>query len=408
MVFNSFHLDNVANINVPHRTFVEYFAGIGLVRLGLEQAGWRVIYANDIDPAKYEMYRGAYGDTPYYSVSDVFTLDPQSIPSATLATCSFPCIDLSLAGNQNGLGGKHSSAFWGFVEILRQQADQSPPIVLLENVSGWLHSNEGQDFRLTIQALNRLGYACDVFELDALRFTPQSRPRVFVIGTKLLKPQQTLTGLLERSTSIMPKHLLKAVRANPDLDWVDMSIPEPPSLRRSGLTSEIIERLADEDSRWWSKEEAARHLDMMAPSHRQRVDELAKAPRIVYRTVFRRMRQGSQRAEVRHTDTAGCLRTGRGGSSRQILLEAGNDRVRMRHMTPREYARLQGVPDSYQIAVPDVQAWTGFGDAVCVPALAWIGANILNPLLSGQSEERTHEAAPSTTKFVQYPLFDEV
>ena len=52
----------------------------------------------------------------------------------------------------------------------------------------------------------------------------------------------------------------------------------------------------------------------------------------------------------------------------------------MRAMTPREYARLQGVPDSYNISVNGVQALTGFGDAVCVPAISWIAENVLNPL----------------------------
>jgi DNA (cytosine-5)-methyltransferase 1 len=51
----------------------------------------------------------------------------------------------------------------------------------------------------------------------------------------------------------------------------------------------------------------------------------------------------------------------------------------MRTMTPREYARLQGVPDHFSITVNGVQALTGFGDAVCVPVITWIAQNVLNP-----------------------------
>src|SRR3972149_399496 len=94
-----------------------------------------------------------------------------------------------------------------------------------------------------------------------------------------------------------------------------------------------------------------------------------------------RIRNGQQRAEVRNQDTAGCLRTARGGSAIQFLIRAGKGRIDMRRMTPREYARLQGVPDDYPILSNEIQALTGFGDAVAVPVISWIGRNILNPLV---------------------------
>jgi DNA (cytosine-5)-methyltransferase 1 len=84
---------------------------------------------------------------------------------------------------------------------------------------------------------------------------------------------------------------------------------------------------------------------------------------------------------VRDDDLAGCLRTAVGGSGKQFLIKAGQGRIQMRTMTPREYARLQGVTDDYPIYVNGVQALTGFGDAVCVPVIAWIGKNVLNPLV---------------------------
>jgi DNA (cytosine-5)-methyltransferase 1 len=126
-------------------TVVEYFAGIGLVRMGLQRYGWEVVFANDISPKKYEMYQAFFPDScEHYSVKDIFDVNPRGVPFATLATCSFPCIDLSLAGNMNGMiDGRHSSAFWGFINILRAQGESAPPIVLLENVPGWLHSNGG-------------------------------------------------------------------------------------------------------------------------------------------------------------------------------------------------------------------------------------------------------------------------
>ena len=113
-------------------TVAEYFAGIGLFRMGLESAGWKIAYANDWNPERAAMYRGFFEDG--YVVKDIFSVSAEDVPKTTLATCSFPCVDLSLAGNQEGLNGKHSSAFWGFYRVLKEQGQQAPPIVLLENV----------------------------------------------------------------------------------------------------------------------------------------------------------------------------------------------------------------------------------------------------------------------------------
>ncbi len=125
------------------KTFAEFFAGIGLMRLGLEQEGWRVAFANDIDRDKYEMYSAHFGEEDsLFRVEDVHKLDPEAVPSVTLATASFPCNDLSLAGMREGLGGEQSSAYWGFVRILDEMGDRRPRIVLLGNVAGSLTSHE--------------------------------------------------------------------------------------------------------------------------------------------------------------------------------------------------------------------------------------------------------------------------
>ncbi len=225
------------------------------------------------------------------------------------------------------------------------------------------------------------GYACDVFILDALRFTPQSRLRVFLIGTKLPVRLTTAELILTRPKSLLSDRLRQSIVANKDLCWFYNDIPKPPILRSSGL-SEMVECIEEDDSRWWSKMEVERHLSMMQQAHRERVDELADEKCFSYRTFFRRIREGQQRAEVRNDDLSGCLRTAIGGSGKQFLIRAGKGSIRMRVMTPREYARLQGVPDTYPISASGVQALTGFGDAVCVPAISWIAQHALNPLVT--------------------------
>lgn len=372
-------------------TVAEYFAGIGLVRMGLMKHDWEVVFANDISEKKSVMYKAFFpeGDK-HYLVEDIFNIDPASLPSASLATCSFPCIDLSLAGNRNGIvKGQHSSAFWGFTRILKAQGPAAPPIVMIENVPGWLSSNNGRDFRVTVEALNDLGYACDVFLLDALRFTPQSRLRVFLIASKLAPVQSTAESLLTRPKSLLSEQLRNCIVSNKDLRWFYNDIPEPPPLKTGGLAG-IVEHMIDTDERWWSDYEVERHLAMMNETHVERVKLLSRRGDYVYRTFFRRRRQGQQRAEVRDDDLAGCLRTAVGGSGKQFLVRAGKSSIRMRAMTPREYARLQGVPDSYTIGADGVQALTGFGDAVCVPVISWIAENVLGALVRADNSSTTY------------------
>lgn len=116
--------------------------------------------------------------------------------------------------------------------------------MLVENVPGWLYSNRGKDFRITVQALNKLGYACDVFVLDALRFTAQSRLRVFLVGTKLPVQQTTAELILTRPKSLLSEQLKRSIIANKDLRWFYNELPEPPPLNRGGLFK-IIEPLSD-------------------------------------------------------------------------------------------------------------------------------------------------------------------
>lgn len=180
-------ISNKANISqhalFPQKTVAEFFSGIGLMRMGLERKGWNLLFANDIDQNKCKIYRDQFPDANEHLVEgDIHKLDPSTIPLITLATASFPCNDLSLAGARKGLQGNHSSAFWGFVEILEKMGDRKPPLVLLENVTGFLSSHGGSDLTNALLTLNNLGYRVDTLILDASRFVPQSRQRLFVVG----------------------------------------------------------------------------------------------------------------------------------------------------------------------------------------------------------------------------------
>ena len=84
--------------------------------------------------------------------------------------------------------------FWEVIRILREMRGRKPPLILLENVFGFLTSHNGKDFEAALSALNDLGYSCDAFVLDAARFVPQSRVRLFVVGHHSSHPHRPLLG----------------------------------------------------------------------------------------------------------------------------------------------------------------------------------------------------------------------
>jgi DNA (cytosine-5)-methyltransferase 1 len=367
---------------LPYKTCAEFFAGIGLMRMGLERQGWSVNWANDIDPEKHEMYRTHFGPVGCHFVEDdIHNISAQDVPSVTLATASFPCTDLSLAGAREGLDGEHSSAFWGFIRILKEMKDRKPPIVLLENVTGFLSSHKGKDFASALAALNEIGYAVDAFILDAARFVPQSRQRLFILGT--LKPlctsQPVREGLSFFESDVRPKALAEFIFAHDEIDWTLRDLPSQP--RGEHILEDILEDYPHDSSVWWSPERANYLLNQMSEKHREIAEEMISQQVYSYGTVFRRIRKERSMAELRTDGIAGCLRTPKGGSGRQILFKAGRGKYFARLLSARECARLMGA-DDYQMEVPLNQALFGFGDAVCVPVVEWIAKYYLNPLVN--------------------------
>lgn len=361
------------------KTFADFFAGIGLAELGLRADGWRCKFATDADPSKKEMWLAQF-TSGRYVLDDIHALRASQIPNVSLWWASFPCTDVSLAGNRAGLAGEQSGAVLGLLRLLREKDGQRPPVVVLENVTGFISSHGGSDFEELVRQLNGIGYTCDAFLLNALHFVPQSRPRLFIVGV-FDAPSTKEIGLAVslRDPALMSPQLASFIVGHDDLDWMISSLPSPP--RRKTKLPDLLERLDSESRWWWSTERVDYLQSQMSPRHRQLVAQFKSRREIKYLTAYRRMRNGRSMAEVRGDDIAGCLRTPRGGSSRQIVIAAGGGRVRARFMTPREYARLMGV-GNFRIEAADYKAYFGFGDAVCVPAVSWISKWVLKPLVT--------------------------
>src|SRR6185436_19137859 len=138
----------------------------------------------------------------------------------------------------------------------------------------------------------------------------------------------------------------------------------------------------DEAVAWHAPAQTERLLALMGPLHRAR---LAAVHGRAVGAIFRRTRvedgASVQRAEVRFDGLAGCLRTPRGGSSRQAIVVIEDGCVRSRLITPREAARLMGLPDSYVLPRTTTAALHVAGDGVAVPVVRWLAGELLEPLL---------------------------
>ncbi len=357
----------------------EFFAGMGLVRKAIESAGFRVVFANDVDPVKHSLYSANFGATDF-KLCDVRELRGSDIPCVDLATASFPCTDFSLAGNRKGLGGQQSSLLLEFLRILREMEGRRPDAVLLENVPGFLTSKGGKDLHSAIQAMNGLGYSCDILQLDARDFLPQSRQRLFIVGS--LEPEIPLekTSMV---SNLRPKSVCRFLARNLDLRTHCAKLPALSPVR-DGLES-VVDRFDLSDPIWWPRDRLDSFLYSMSPLHSKRLDALRSLRKTSWATAFRRTRNGRAVWEVRSDNISGCLRTTRGGSSKQAIVEAGHRRILARWMTAQEYARLQGAADMKLDVVSESQARFALGDAVCVPAVCWLAQKYLSRIAGRQA-----------------------
>jgi DNA (cytosine-5)-methyltransferase 1 len=256
-------------------------------------------------------------------------------------------------------------------------------VVVLENVMGLVTRKGGRDLATVADALVGLGYEAGALVVDSSHFVPQSRPRVFVVACAPgLGPASLRAEGPRRPWH--PPSIVKAVKGlsqRAAQGWVWWDPGAPPA--RTASLADLLE--PDAAVAWYDDAETRRLVGMMAPLHRTKVDEAAAAGFDSVGGLFVRTRVEAggkaQRAEVRFDGVAGCLRTAQGGSSRQRLLVAGKGRVRARLLSPREGARLMGLPDSYVLPEGYTNAFHLLGDGVCAAVVAFLRDAIVEPVL---------------------------
>ena len=288
-------------------TFYEFFAGGGMARIGLG-GRWQCLFANDFSPQKAEVYAANFSDaSSTLHVGDVKSLLPSDLPGAAdLAWASFPCQDLSLAGNGVGLDGTRSGVFWHFWALIRDldREGRAPAILTIENVLGTLTSHGGADFTAIAQAIWALGYSLGALTIDASHFLPQSRPRLFLVavsdrlaipeslryghsGPKLRNEKTWHSDRLLAVYSGLPKNLREA--------WIWWRLQRP-----APTSSTLADLLEPEDAvMWHSQDMTDRLLAMMSDTNCRKVELCRQAGVRMLGTAYRRTRFGVQRAEAR-------------------------------------------------------------------------------------------------------------
>lgn len=383
--------------------FYEFFAGGGMARAGLGE-GWDCLFANDFDPMKARAYRDNWGGGKDLLVEDINKVKPDQLPGqADLAWASFPCQDLSLAGNYNGIGHRQnkeqtrSGTFWPFWQLMRglMNNGRAPKVIVLENVYGVLTSNDGKDFSAIGSAFSGAGYRFGAMVIDARHFLPQSRPRVFVVG---VRRDVSIPTELISDKPVEPWHTAGMQEARDGLTneakkgWVWWNLPQP-----AARTQNFID-LIEEDPygvKWNTEAQTKKILGMMSDANKAKVREAMKSGARIVGGIYKRTRLDKkknkvQRAEVRFDDVAGCLRTPAGGSSRQLVMLVEGKKVRSRLLSPREAARLMGLSEAYRLPSNYNDAYHISGDGVAVPVVRHLAKSIFEPILSGIGRAGAH------------------
>jgi DNA (cytosine-5)-methyltransferase 1 len=250
----------------------------------------------------------------------------------------------------------------------------------LENVYGAITSHGGEDFDAIIVAIAELGYSIGAMVIDAVHFVPQSRPRLFILAVdeNAAIPRSVVSA--GPSAAWHPASIIRAHNLLPQSlqdRWIWWNLPEPNVELKS--LDQLVE-LEPEVLQWHTAAETQRLLSLMAPRHRQKVMLAQKTGVRKVGTIYRRTRDGEQRAEVRFDGIAGCLRTPSGGSSLQTLMIVEGPTIRSRLLSPREAARLMGLDDRYLLPTLSSEAYKLLGDGVAVPVVSHLARNIFEPV----------------------------
>jgi DNA (cytosine-5)-methyltransferase 1 len=185
--------------------FIDFFAGIGGFRLGLELAGHKCIGFCEKDKFAVRSYRAMFNTEGEWYADDITKLKSEDIPYADIWCGGFPCVDISVAGKQRGLSGKRSGLYFKFIELVKGKEEKDKPTYLLiENVKNLLSINGGWDFATVLTEIYKAGYDALWQVLNSKDFgVPQNRERVFIIANLRSRGRREILPIQGENTAAL-------------------------------------------------------------------------------------------------------------------------------------------------------------------------------------------------------------
>lgn len=164
-------------------TFIDFFAGIGGFRRGLELAGHKCVGYCEYDKFAVQAYRAMHDTEGEWYARDIREVRAADLPKADIWCAGFPCQDISIAGQRQGFRGKRSSLFFAITKLVDDLKKESrPSYLLLENVKNLLSINGGFDFARLLIELDEIGYDVEWSLINSADVVPQNRERVYIVG----------------------------------------------------------------------------------------------------------------------------------------------------------------------------------------------------------------------------------
>jgi len=312
-------------------TFIDLFAGIGGFRLAMQRSGGRCVFSSEWDKPAQETYFANFGEIPFGDITKIANEKRFSseIPKHHILAGGFPCQAFSIAGFKGGFSDTRGTLFFNLARIIE---DHAPKAFFLENVKGLAGHDRGRTFTTILRVLQEeLGYHVQAQIVNAKDFgVPQNRERIFIVGFK----SRAAAARFE-----FPKPLGKVATI------ADIKEAEVVSTKYY-LSDRYLETLI-------------RHRDRHASKGNGFGFEIKKDSDIASAIVVGGMgRERNLVVDKRLRDF-----------TPKTNIKGPVNRQGIRKMTPREWARLQGFPDSFVIPVADAQAYKQFGNSVSVPAI---------------------------------------
>ena len=213
---------------------LEFFAGSGLVAYGMKDM-FSPVWSNDINDRKATVYRANF-KSDHFVQADIKDVKGKELPYAHLSWASFPCQDLSLAGNMKGIYAERSGLVWEWLRVMDEMKER-PKILALENVTGLLSADSGANYKSLHHALVERGYRCGAMAINSDLFVPQSRPRVFVIAVQ--KGVPIPDWLTSNGPNWLHNNAAKALGTQLD-DWIWWATNKPQ--KRKTELKDILEQ----------------------------------------------------------------------------------------------------------------------------------------------------------------------